>query len=110
MSQESKKEDVIAPKLLIDRPSEFRFHAAYLAYSEAWDKAASPEIRGKLNEIMESLSKNEIDYQDFYEKISQYRVNLSPESMRSRMYIETQKKKEWRRKEAKNARNARHRR
>ena len=110
MSQESNKDDVVAPKLLIDRPSDFRFHAAYLAYSEAWDKTVSQEIRSKLNEIMESLSKNKIDYQNFYEKINQYRTNLIPESMRSRMFIETQRKKEWRRREAKSAREARHKR
>jgi hypothetical protein len=110
MSQESNKDDTSAPKLLIDRPSDFRFHAAYLAYSEAWDKTASREIRSKLNEIIESLSKNEIDYQSFYEKINQYRMNFRPERTRSRTYIETQRKREWRRKAAKSARNARHRR
>jgi len=110
MSQESKKEDIIAPKLLIDKPSDFRFHAAYLAYSEAWDKTASQETKSRLNEIIESLSKNEIDYQNFYEKINQYRMNFRPELTRSRAFIETQRKKEWRRKTAKSERNARHRR
>jgi len=111
MSEEpTHDENIEASKLLIDRPSDFRFHAAYLAYSEAWDKSSSQEIRGKLNEIMESLSKNQIDYQGFYEKISEYRTNISPELVRSRMYIETQRKKEWRRREAKSAREARHRR
>jgi hypothetical protein len=110
MSQEPNKEDIIALKLLIDRPSDFKFHAAYLAYSEAWDKTASQEIRSQLNEIMESLSKNEIGYENFYEKINQYRMSFSPESTRSRAFIETQRKREWRRKAAKSARNARHRR
>ena len=110
MSQEPNKEDIVAPKLLIDKPSDFKFHAAYLAYSEAWDKTTSQEIKGKLNEIMESLSKNEIDYRDFYEKINQYRMGFSPESTRSRAFIETQRKREWRRKRAKSERNARHKR
>jgi len=110
MSQEPDKNEIVVPKLLIDRSSDFRFHAAYLAYSEAWDKTASQEVKSKLNEIMESLSKNEIDYQGFYEKINQYRTTPSPELARSRTYIETQRKKDWRMKEAKSARNARHRR
>lgn len=110
MSQESKKDNVVASKLLIDRPSDFKFHAAYLAYSEAWDKTASQETKSKLNEIIESLSKNEIDYQNFYQKINQYRMNFRPERTRSKTYIETQRKREWRRKAAKSARNARHRR
>jgi len=113
MSQEPEtknKNDVVAQKLLIDRPSDFRFHAAYLAYSESWDKSASQEVRSKLNEIIESLAKNEIDYQNFYERISQYRTLISPELARSRMYIETQRKKDWRKREARNAREARHKR
>jgi len=110
MSQEPNKENVVLLKLLIDRPSDFRFHAAYLAYSEAWDKSASQEVRGKLNEIIESLAKNEIDYQNFYERISQYRMITNPELARSRVYIETQRKKDWRRREARDAREARHKR
>jgi len=110
MSEEPNKDDIVTSKLLIDKPSDFRFHAAYLAYSEAWDKTTSQETRGKLNEIIEALSKNEIDYQNFYEKINQYRMSFRPESTRSRAYIETQRKREWRRKAAKSARNARHRR
>jgi len=110
MSQEPNKEETSASKLLIDRPADFKFHAAYLAYSEAWDKTASQETKSQLNEIMESLSKNEIDYESFYEKINHYRMSFSPESTRSRTFIETQRKREWRRKAAKSARNARHRR
>ena len=110
MSQEPDKNEIVVPKLLIDRPSDFRFHAAYLAYSEAWDKAAAQEVKSKLNEIMESLSKNEIDYHGFYGKINQYRTTSSLELARSRTYIETQRKKDWRIKEAKSTRNARHRR
>jgi hypothetical protein len=110
MSEEPNKNNIVASKLLIDKPSDFRFHAAYLAYSEAWDKTTSQETRSKLNEIIESLSKSEIDYQNFYEKINQYRMNFRPERARSRTYIETQRKREWRRKSAKSARNARHRR
>ena len=99
-------------KLLIDRPSDFRFHAAYLIYSGAWDKNSSPEVRKRLNDIIEALSKNQIDYDNFYREMNQYRVEFNPErySGGARAKIETQRKKDWRRIEAKNARNARHRR
>jgi len=112
MTQESNVDDAVVPKLLIDRPSDFRFHAAYLIYSQAWDKSTSQEIKSKLNEIMASLSKDEINYETFYGKISQYRVEFNPEHYHvgTRARIETQRKRDWRRREAKNARNARHRR
>jgi len=112
MTQESNIDDAVVPKLLIDRPSDFRFHAAYLIYSQTWDKTTSQEIKSNLNEIITSLSKDEIDYETFYAKISQYRVEVNPEQyyVSTRARIETQRKKDWKRREAKNARNARHRR
>jgi len=112
MTQESNVDDAVVPKLLIDRLSDFKFHAAYEIYSQAWDKTSSQEVKMKLNEIMASLSKDEIDYQSFYGKMNQYRMEFNPErySGGARANIETQRKKDWRRIEAKNARNARHRR
>jgi hypothetical protein len=32
-------------KLLIDNPSDFQFHAAYLTYSNTYDKTTRPEIK-----------------------------------------------------------------
>jgi len=97
-------------KKLMDRPSDFRFHAAYLTYSEAWDKASSPDVKLKLNEIMEALSREEIDYETFYREISQYRVEFNPEhfSGGGRTFIETGRKKEWRIREERERRNKRH--
>lgn len=99
-------------KLSIDRPSDFRFHAAYLAYSEAWDKTLLAEAKTQLNQIITSLSKDEIDTETFYRQISQYRGNANPEhySLGSRMRIETTRKKDWRKREAKSARESRHKR
>jgi len=98
-------------KLSIDNPSDFKFHAAYIVYSQAWDKTSSPEVKTKLNEIISALSKSEIDYQSFYEKINQYRFDFNPQQYGGgRMFIETQRKKDWRRMQEKNARNARHKR
>jgi len=112
MTQESNVDDAVVPKLLIDRPCDFTFHAAYLIYSQAWDKSTSQEIKSKLNKIMASLSKDEIDYETFYEKISQYRVEFNPEHyyVSTRARIETQRKRDWRKREAKSRRNARHKR
>jgi len=112
INQESNSNNAPVAKLLIDNSSDFKFHAAYLTYSQAWDKASSPEVKMKLNEIITALSKNEIDYQSFYEQISRYRAEFNPEhySGGGRTFIETQKKKDWRRMQERNARNARHKR
>jgi len=97
------------PKKLMDKPSDFRFHAAYLVYAEAWDKAPS-EGKEKLNEIMGALSAEQIDYETFYREISQYRVEFNPEHFRgnTRTFIETQRKRDWRRREEREGRNKRH--
>ena len=115
MTKEPEKTDekkiAPVPKLLVDRSDDFRFHAAYLIYSDAWDKNTLEEVRLKLNEILEALSKNEIDYESFYRRISQYRVEFNPEHFRSgdfRPRIETQRKKDWRKREERSRRNERH--
>jgi len=102
---------VTVPKLMIDRSSDFKFHAAYLAYSQAWDKTALQETKTKLNEIITLLSKEEMDYESFYEKMSQYveRGSGSKHYAYTRDIIETQRKRDWRKREERAARNARHR-
>jgi hypothetical protein len=96
-------------KLMIDRPSEFKFHAAYLAYSNSWDKTTSQETKTRLNEIILSLSNQEIDYPAFYEKMGKLTGNIPRHYTWPRDTIMTQRKKDWRKREAKDARNARHR-
>ncbi|MFQ6074108.1 MAG: hypothetical protein ACE5KC_02700 [Candidatus Bathyarchaeia archaeon] len=105
---QSNEEEVA--KLMIDRPSDFRFHAAYVAYSETWDKTASQEVKTKLNENMLSLSKEEISYSSFYKRLDQFRRPDSKHYAYPRKRIETQRKREWRKRRARDARNARHRR
>ena len=102
-------EEEVTKKLMIDRPSDFRFHAAYLAYSETWDKTTSEEEKMKLNEITLSLSEGEISYSNFYERLDQFRRPGSKHYAYSRERIETQRKRDWRKTQTKNMRNARHR-
>jgi hypothetical protein len=115
MTDEPKKPEEQTPtetvqKLLIDRPSDFRFHAAYLIYSGAWDKSTSAEIKKKLNEIVEALSKNEMDYESFYREINRYRAEFNPEHFTGgfQTRIETQRKRDWRKREERESRNKRH--
>jgi len=95
-------------KLLIDRPNDFKFHLAYDVYSKAWDENVSESARGKLNELISSLSTDENGYSSFYAQMQQYRSDSNfPTSGRTR--IESGRKRQWQRTQNRDARNRRHR-
>ena len=96
-----------AKKLLIDNPSDFQYHAAYMAYSEAFDKATDDEVKEKLNESILALQQNQMEYSIFYRNLSQYR-GANQNNHYQRSFIKTQRKREWRRKAQKRERNKRH--
>ena len=93
--------------LLIDDPSNFSFHAAYMAYSAAWKNTPDEDARRKLNEIMQSLVERKDGYSVFYEKILQYRKKDST-SVSSRRRFTAKKKRAWRKSQAKQLRISRH--
>jgi len=96
-------------KQMLDRPSDFRFHAAYTVYSDAWDRTSSSETKLKLNEAITMLSEDKIDCETFYRQISQYRGHSGTDQFGGgRVFIETQRKRDWRRREQKDERNKRH--
>jgi len=97
-------------KLLIDNPSDFPFHAAWLAYSIAYDKTADLEAKKLLNQSILALQKNEIDCPTFYRNISKYRAEDNSQHGYSKASIKTQRKREWRRKTQKRERIERHKR
>jgi len=94
-------------KLLIDDPSDFRFHAAYLAYSKAWVENLDEERRFELNKVMLSLTENKGDYSAFYHEINQYMKNVSSDYS-GRGSFKAQNKRAWRKSEAKERRISRH--
>jgi len=109
MIEESDNNESASPeKLLIDNPSDFQFHAAYLTYSDTYDKTTNPEIREQLNQNITALKQNQIDYSTFYKNINQYRVEDSSQHRYGRAFIRIQRKREWRRKSQKRERNRRH--
>ena len=111
MTEESDKNESASPeKLLIDNPSNFQFHAAYLTYSNTYDKTTDPENRKQLNQNISALQQNQIDYSTFYRNISQYRTEDGSQHTYGRTLIKTQKKREWRRKSQKHERIERHKR
>jgi hypothetical protein len=95
-------------KLLIDDPSDFKFHAAYMAYSETWDKISSPDTKNELNAILTALSKEEVSYSSFYRTLDDYRRQGSKHYEYSRDRIETQRKRDWRQERNKQERNSRY--
>jgi len=93
-------------KLQMDNPSDFKFHVAYMAYSEAWDENRSDATRTELNELISSLSAGKASYEEFYANLSQFRKQRV-EFRRER--IQSQRKRDWRMSEQKKERNARYR-
>jgi hypothetical protein len=109
MTEKSEDKESAQPeKLLIDNPSSFQFHAAYLTYSAIYDKATDPETKKQLNQNIVALSQNQIDYATFYAKIDQFRGEDVAQHRYGRAFIKTQKKREWRRKTQKHERIERH--
>ncbi len=93
---------------MIDRPSDFKFHVAFMAYSKTWDNTSSNEEKMRLNEITSALSDGAISYSDFYKGLDQIRRPGSKHYAYSRERIETQRKRAWRTRQSKDMRNARH--
>jgi hypothetical protein len=96
-------------KLSIDKPSDFKFHAAYLAYSKTWEKIDSPTTKKELNSILVDLSKDKMEYDEFYKMLDEFRRQGSKHYEFSRQKIETQRKRDWRQKQNRSQRNQRHR-
>jgi hypothetical protein len=109
MIEESHNNESTSPeKLSIDKPSDFQFHAAYLTYSNTYDKTTNPETKKQLNQNIRALQQNQMDYPTFYRNINQYRTEETSQYNYGRTLIKTQKKREWRRKMQKHERIERH--
>ena len=93
-------------KLLIDDPTHFQFHAAYLVYSDTFDVATDAQAKTELNQNLEDLQANKIDYETFYVNISHFRKLDVPRQ--ERFSMQTQRKKDWRKKTQRQERIKRH--
>jgi len=107
MSGESLKKMNPERKIVLDNPSNFQLQAAYLAYSEAYDKTTDPEVRKFLNQNINDLQQNKIDYQTFYKNINRYR-QIDNSQCQSRSSIKSLSKSEWRNQMRKIEREKRH--
>lgn len=93
-------------RLLIDNPENFQFHAAYLVYADAFDKSNDPNAKIELNQNILDLKENKIDSETFYLNISRYRKMDVPRQ--ERFSMQTQRKRDWRKKEQRQDRIKRH--
>lgn len=103
----NKQEQPLPEKLLIDDPSNFQFHAAYLVYSDLFDKATSDEVKREINGHIEALKQNQIDLETFYRNVAHHR-KMEPSFRQERFALQTQRKKDWRIKEQRQERFRRH--
>ncbi|MCL5876808.1 MAG: hypothetical protein M1540_03245 [Candidatus Bathyarchaeota archaeon] len=93
-------------KLLIDNPENFQFHAAYVVYEEAFDKARDSQAKEELNRNIQDLFDNKIDMGTFYGNVSRFRKSDAPRQ--ERFSMQTQRKRDWRKKEQRQDRIKRH--
>ena len=102
-----KQEPAPIEKLLLDEPSNFQFHTAYLVYSELFDNATDAAVKKELNTNIEGLKKNEMNLEAFYRNVARYR-KLDSLPRQDRYSVQTQRKKDWRVKEQRSERIRRH--
>ena len=95
-------------KLLIDDPSNFQYHAAYIVYSDTFDANTDAQAKKDLNQNIEDLKENKIDAQTFYVNISRYRKLDQPMGRPGKFTVATQRKKDWRMKTQRSERIKRH--
>ncbi len=93
-------------KLLIDNPVNFQFHAAYLVYEEAFDKARDEYARTELNQNIQDLYESKISPEAFYANVARFRKVDVPRQ--ERFSMQTQRKRDWRKKEQRQDRIKRH--
>jgi len=93
-------------KLLIDNPEDFPYHAAYLVYEESFDKARDTQAKIELNQNIMDLSEGKIDTESFYMNVSRFRKADAPRQ--ERFSMQTQRKRDWRKKEQRQDRIKRH--
>ena len=106
MTEEPNKSEA-AEKLLIDDPMNFPFHAAYVVYAELFDNINNDDARADLNRNIEALKENRIDPETFYRNIAHHR-KMGPDQRHERFSLQTQRKRDWRKKAQRQDRIKRH--
>lgn len=96
-------------KVTFEGINDFKFSAAYEAYSKAYDEVPGAEQRRQLNDLVSQLSKDEISFGRFYGEINRFREDAGHRQFR-RVRIQGQRKRAYRRDQAERDRHKRHKR
>ena len=104
--QPNEKNQPVPEKLQIDDPSNFQFHAAYSVYEEAFSRTSDGESKEDLNQIILDLKDNKMSYETFYRDVAPFRKIDVPRQ--ERFTMQTQRKKDWRKKTQRQDRIKRH--
>ena len=101
-------EEEIVSKVTFEQIADFKFLAAYEAYSKAWDNHQGNEERHRLNGLISQLFNKEISYPHFYRETNQYTRDPDRDRGSNRTRIQGQRKRDYRRKEQRRSRQKRH--
>ena len=101
-------EEQAPEKITYSDKTDFKFTAAYEAYSKAFD-AADAAAKTALNEALAKLHDDKMDYNYFYSTINQYIQGADKGGSFRRARIEGQRKQEYNKDERKRGRNERYR-
>ena len=101
-------EEQAPEKIAYTDKTDFKFVAAYEAYSKAFD-AADATAKASLNDALSKLHDEKMDYNYFYSTINPYIQGADKGSSFRRARIEGQRKQEYAKDERKRGRNERYR-
>ena len=101
-------EEEFVSKVTFEEIADFKFLAAYEAYSKAWDSQQGIEEQHRLNDLISQLFNKEINYSHFYREINQYTRDSDRGRGSNRVRIQGQRKRDYRRKEQRRSRQKRH--
>jgi hypothetical protein len=104
--QPNEKNQSVPEKLQLDDPENFQFHAAYSVYAEAFDRTSDADTKEELNQFILDLKENKINFEAFYRDVAPFRKIDVPRQ--ERFSMQTQRKKDWRKKTQRQDRIKRH--
>ena len=97
-------------KIEFDKDPDFKFQAAYGAYSDLFNEMIDSKVRCILNDNVSKLFNNEISYPQFYKAINHYRENSGRTRRFHRTKIRGKRKWAYRRDQQEKNRQQRHKR
>lgn len=103
------EEDPVS-KITFEKVADFKFKAAYEAYSSLFDEADDKEERMMLNSTISHLFDEEISYPRFYGEINRFREGAGGGRRFGRVRVKGQRKWAYRRDQQEKNRNKRHKR